>query len=111
MNQSSRPSIYSLHAEMCKVLSNPLRLRIIDVLREGEMTVSQLSGQVGTGLATVSQHLALMRNQGILASRREGNSSYYRVANPKMLQAFDILREVLFERIEAEHSLVSGGKG
>ncbi len=108
--------IYRLHARLCRTFSNPLRLEVIDVLRDGELTVSELARRAGAGLTTMSQHLALMREQGVLMTRRDGVSVYYRIANPKMLDAFDLLRQVLRERIEEEHTLVTGrtkhmGKG
>lgn len=100
--------IYVLHAEMCKVFSHPYRLHIIDVLRDGELPVTEIARATGSSLTNVSQHLALMRRQGILAYRRQGKSLHYRLANPRLLQAFDLLRELLVERIRAEHELVRG---
>ncbi len=100
--------IYVLHAEMCKVFSHPYRLRIIDVLRDGELPVTEIARATGSSLSNVSQHLALMRGQGILTYRREGTSSLYRLANPRLLEAFDVLRELLVERIRAEHELIGG---
>ena len=100
--------LYLRHAEMCKVLSNPIRLEVINTLREGEMSVTELSKQLSTALGNLSQHLVMMRRRGILVSRKEGNLVYYRLANTKMLKAFDILREVLFEQLEREGDLVRG---
>ena len=100
--------LYLRHAEMCKVLSNPIRLEVINTLREGEMSVTELSKQLSTALGNLSQHLVMMRRRGMLVSRKEGNLVYYRLVNPKMLKAFDILREVLFEQLEREGDLVRG---
>ncbi len=100
--------LYVLHAEMCKVFSHPYRLRIIDVLRAGELPVTEIAQATGSSLPNVSQHLALMRRQGILTYRREGKSLLYRLTNPRLVEAFDILRELLVERIRAEHELVGG---
>jgi len=99
--------IYGLHAEMCKVFSSPKRLELIDILRDREMTVTELSERLGMSLSNLSQHLSMMKNRGILASRKSGNQIYYRVANPKMLQAFDLLREILLERLETESELAT----
>jgi len=98
--------IYELHASMCKVFSNPKRLGIINILREGEMNVGELSKRLDIPIGNLSQHLNMMKDRGILNSRKEGNVVYYRLANPKMLKAFDILREILFERISREESLI-----
>lgn len=99
--------VYELHAEICKVFSHAKRLQIVNTLREQEMTVSELAEQTGISMPNLSQHLAMMKSRRILNTRREGNSIYYHISNPKMLKAFDTLREVLFEQIEADGSLLS----
>jgi len=98
--------LYELHAEMCKVFSHAKRLQIVNTLRDGEMTVSELVEKTGMSMANLSQHLSMMRSRRILTTRRVGNSIYYRITNPKMLRAFDTLREVLFEQIRADSALV-----
>ena len=100
--------IYSYHAEMCKTFSHPKRLELIDVLRDGEMSVGDLSQKLGMAPANLSQHLAMMRERHILASRKEGNMVYYRIANPKLLLAFDLLREILFEQLRHDGALARG---
>ncbi len=100
--------IYSYHAEMCKVFSHPKRLELINLLRDREMSVSELSHGLGMAPANLSQHLAMMRERHILVSRKEGNMVYYRIANPKLLQAFDMLREILFEQIRQDAALIRG---
>jgi len=96
-----------LHAEMCQVFSHPTRLEIICVLREGERTVSQMAKLLNVSLGNLSQHLAMMRERRILSSRKAGNQVFYQVANPKMLKAFDLLREILLEQIEKESRLLT----
>lgn len=91
--------IYELHAQICQTLSNPKRLEIIDLLRDGELTVEELASRMGVNTPNASQHLAIMRRRGVLVSRREGANVHYRLANPKLLEAYDILREVLREQL------------
>lgn len=98
--------IYELHASLCKALSNPKRLEIIDVLRNAEMNVGELSERLGIPIGNLSQHLNMMKALGILSSRKDGNVVHYSLATPKMLEAFDILREILFERISKEGALL-----
>jgi ArsR family transcriptional regulator len=98
--------IYTYHAEMCKVFSHPKRLELIDVLRDREMTVNELAERLGLAPANLSQHLAMMRERHILVARKEGNLVYYRIANPKLLQACDMLREMLFEQIRQDAALI-----
>ena len=103
--------VYSHHAEMCKVFSHPKRLELIDLLREEETSVGDLSQKLGLAPANLSQHLAMMRERHILVARKEGNVVYYHIANPKLLQAFDILREILFEQIMQDAALIGGRTG
>jgi ArsR family transcriptional regulator len=91
---------------MCQVLSHPTRLEIITVLREGEQTVGVIAKLLEISMGNLSQHLAMMRERRILSSRKEGNQVYYRVANPKMLKVFDLLREILMEQIEKDSLLL-----
>jgi len=100
--------IYELHADVCKTLANAKRLEILNALRDKEMTVSELAERVGALKANISQHLAVMRQKGILATRRDGVNIYYRIANPKVIQACDIMREVLFEQLKENEKLMKG---
>ncbi len=98
--------LYHYHAEMCKVLSHPKRLELINLLRDGEMNVGGLCRALGLSPGNLSQHLAMMRERRILVSRKEANMVYYRIANPRLLEAFDLLREILFEQIRRDAALI-----
>jgi len=100
--------IYELHADVCKTLANAKRLEILNALRDKEMTVSELTEKVGALKANISQHLAVMRQKGILGSRRDGVNIFYRIANPKVIQACDIMREVLFEQLKEGEKIMKG---
>lgn len=102
--------IYAYHAEMCKVLSHPKRLELINVLRDREMNVTCLSRRLGLAPGNLSQHLAMMRERHILIARKEGNVVYYRIANPRLLEAYDLLREILFEQIRHDAVLIQGAQ-
>ncbi len=91
--------VYQLHSELCKSLSHPKRLEILNNLRDGEKSVSELLSVVASSKANLSQHLAILREKRIISSRREGVNIFYRLANPKMIKACDIIREVLFEEL------------
>ena len=103
--------LYAYHAEMCKVFSHPKRLELINILRDKEMSAGELGERLGLTPANLSQHLAMMRERHILLSRKEGNMVYYRIANPKLLQIFDMLREMLFEQIRHDAALIGGRTG
>ena len=91
--------LYEMHAEMCKVFSNPTRLEILNLLRDKEMSVSALMQKTKLSQANISQHLAIMKYKGIVISRRDGKNIHYKLTNPKIIKAFDILREVLADKM------------
>ena len=92
--------LYELQAAICKTFANPLRIQIVETLGDGELTVSELVDRLGVSKSNVSQHLGIMREKGVVEYRREGGHVYYRIANPKMLQACKLMREVLLEQFE-----------
>ena len=96
---SMEDRLFTLHAEVCKAMANPIRLKILNALQQGEQSVHVLAKTLKLRKANLSQHLAILRQRGIVATRREGINIYYRCANPKMLKACDILREVLLEQL------------
>ncbi len=105
-------TLFELQSDVCKTLASPKRLEIINALKEGEKTVGELVEILGVPKANVSQHLAVMRLKGILKSRREGVNIYYQIANPKVVQACTLMREVLTEQMKERSKLidiVSGG--
>lgn len=89
--------VFRLHADICKTLSHPKRLQILDVLQGDEMAAGDIVKSTGIAKANASQHLALMRNAGILVARRDGVNIYYRVTSPKVIQACRLMRDVLME--------------
>jgi len=101
-------SIFEMQAEICKTLTNPKRIEILSVLKTDERTVTELVNALGASKANVSQHLAVMRHKGILTTRREGVNIYYRVANPKVIDACSLMKEVLFEQHMAKKKAVPG---
>src|SRR5512137_1250181 len=101
-------SIFEMQAEICKTLTNPKRIEILNILKNEERTVTELVNALGASKANVSQHLAVMRHKGILTTRREGVNIFYRVANPKVIEACSLMKEVLFEQHAAKKKAVAG---
>ena len=93
--------LYKIHAELCKVFSNPTRLEILNLLRDKELSVTELIEKTKLSQANISQHLSIMKSKGIVISDRKGKNIYYRLINPKIIKAFDIIREVLSERLRS----------
>lgn len=98
-------TIYELQAEICKVLSSPKRIEIINVLKQGEKSVTDLVESLGIPKANVSQHLAVMRMKGILRRRRSGTNIYYSIGNHKVIEACSLMREVLISFLQEKNVL------
>ena len=92
--------LYKIHAELCKVFSNSTRLEILNLLRDRELSVTELIEKTRLSQANISQHLSIMKSKGIVTSDRKGKNIYYKLTNPKIIKAFDIIREVLTERLK-----------
>jgi DNA-binding transcriptional ArsR family regulator len=97
---------YCLHSDVCKTLANEKRQRILDALRDGELTVSQLQSRTEIAQATLSQHLGILRTKGVVIARRDGSHVHYSISNPKILQAFDLISEVMAEQLDVRKSTV-----
>ena len=91
--------LYKIHAELCKVFSNSTRLEILNLLRDKEMSVTELIEKTKLSQANISQHLSIMKSKDIVRSDRKGKNVYYKLTNPKIIKAFDIIKEVLRERL------------
>lgn len=98
--------LFELQAEVVKTIASPKRIEIIDALKGGEKTVSDLVDILGVPKANVSQHLAVMRHKGILKSRRKGVNVYYSISSPKVIKACTLMKEVLTEQMRERHRLV-----
>jgi DNA-binding transcriptional ArsR family regulator len=105
MQEDSTTEIYRLQAELCKALSDPKRLLIIKELRGGERTVTELMALLGLKQSNTSQHLGKMRRIGVISFRREGNTVFYRLANPRIAEACDLVHQVIAEQLQNSRSL------
>jgi len=90
-----KKEVLEFHAEFCKTFSNPKRLEIMCLLKEKEMTVSDIVKKLGVPKANMSQHLNIMRMMGILKTRRHGTNIYYRIANKKITKACGLMQNAL----------------
>ena len=98
--------LYEIHAEMCKVFSNPTRLEILNLLKDKEMSVTELIEKTKLSQANISQHLSIMKSKGTVISDRKGKNIYYKLTNSKIIKAFDIIKEVLTERLKKNGKIV-----
>jgi len=98
--------LYEIHAEMCKVFSNSTRLEILNLLRNKELSVTELIKKTKLSQANISQHLSIMKSKGIVVSNRNGKNIYYKLTNPKIIKAFDIIRDILAEKLKKNGKMV-----
>ena len=95
---SQNKKLYELHADMCKVLAHAKRIELIYLLQEKEMHVDELAAEMGVSKANVSQHLAKLREKGVVCRRKEGLKAYYQICNPKLIKACELMKEIMLER-------------
>ncbi|MFA5308186.1 MAG: metalloregulator ArsR/SmtB family transcription factor [Dehalococcoidales bacterium] len=97
--------LFKLKSELCKTFADPKRLIIINELRGGEKAVGELVATVKAAQAVVSRHLAILRHRGVVQARREGVNIFYSLTNPRILDACDIVHEVLMEQIARQKKM------
>lgn len=98
--------IYQLKAEFFRLLGHPVRVRVLELLRDGELTVGDLQTALELDSGGTSQHLTAMRRQGVLESRKAGTNVYYRVKDPRTFQLLAVAREILTSQLQESHALL-----
>ncbi len=98
-SNSRDPEQYRLHAEVCRVLTDPKRLMLLEILRDGERSVGELANELGSTLANTSQHLGVMRSAGLVETRRNGTTIVYRLAEPEIVEACDVIHRIVDRRL------------
>src|SRR5512144_2818973 len=105
MEQDVAAQLQELHARVCKAIADPKRLLIINELRDREMSVGDLCDSLGISQSNASQHLAVLRDRGLVAARRAGSNVFYSMRSQKIVQAVDLLREFLAEDLAGRGAL------
>jgi DNA-binding transcriptional ArsR family regulator len=95
MDERMEEEIYELHQGICSALADPKRILIIYTLAEKPHNVSELSSALGMPQPTTSRHLKNLRERGLVDTSREGTSIIYSISDRKLVQALDLLRQVL----------------
>jgi ArsR family transcriptional regulator, virulence genes transcriptional regulator len=91
--------LFKLKADLCKTFSDPKRLLIINELRNGEKLVGELAQSLNMPQAIVSRQLAVLRSKNVVTPRRDGTNVYYRLTDLKIIEACDIVHEVLLNHL------------
>ncbi|OGS20996.1 MAG: transcriptional regulator [Elusimicrobia bacterium RIFOXYA2_FULL_40_6] len=99
--------IYKLHAEVCKTLASPVRLKIINSLRTGKMSAGELIEKTKINKVILSQHMALLSGKGVIKAERSGKNVFYQLQDPQIIKACDIMRNVLVKHLEKNRELLN----
>jgi ArsR family transcriptional regulator len=100
-----RQELGDLHAGMCKALSDPKRLAILYALHDSAQTVGELCAAIGASQPNTSQHLAFLRERGVIDAQRRGNTVVYSLRYPAVVGALDLLREVMADELARRQAL------
>ena len=103
--KSTDDEIFERQAQICKAFAHPGRLRILDLLGEGERGVSELQRELGVSKTSLSQQISILKSAGVLSTRRNGKQIYCSLAIPEVKQACQLIRGVLRAQIAASHRL------
>ena len=101
-----RLEMEELVSNMCMALNDPKRLLVIWALAKGPLSVGEISATLGLPQSNVSQHLAILRTRGLVDTERKGNSIFYTLRYPRLVEAIDMLRGVLREEIARRTGLL-----
>jgi DNA-binding transcriptional ArsR family regulator len=104
---SQRP-IFEIQADLCRCMSSATRIEIIHVLRDGPQRVSEIVRITGHSQVTISRHLGVLRNGGVVTTHHHAQDVIYQIANPKIVNICDLMREVLMEEASHCSKLVEG---
>ena len=95
-------SIFDIQAEFCKAMGNATRLQIIHILREGPMTVTELTKELGRSQSMISRQLSVLRSVGVVSADRYGVEMRYQMTDKKIGEVCDLVREVLIEQYQKQ---------
>jgi DNA-binding transcriptional ArsR family regulator len=99
--------VYVRKAQLFRVLGHPVRIRMLELLVDGERTVGDLQAALSLDSSGTSQHLAALRQQGVLESRRAGTSVYYRIRDPRVSQLMAVAKQILTSALSDSHALLA----
>ena len=110
-DRAAKTALFDAFARAAKALASGRRLELVDVLANGERTVETLAGEVGLSVANTSQHLQILRQAGLVSSRREGTSVHYRLASPEVFELWRTLRSLAASRLAEVERLTAAYLG
>lgn len=105
MDKNMREQVALMHAQFCQALVEPTRILILYALNERPHTVSELADVIGLAQPSISRHLKVLRERGLVCAQRNGQSVTYTLGDARIIQAMEILRGILVEQIENQANL------
>ena len=111
MDQQLRTEINQLHARLCSGIGDPNRIALLYELSAGAKNVTSLVSELAMPQSTVSRHLRILRDRHLVTTHRQGQMVYYELTDPRVVEALDLLRAVLHERLEQRAELVKNLSG
>jgi DNA-binding transcriptional ArsR family regulator len=99
VTQTLQQEISQLEADFCSALSDPNRLLILYTLNEGPRNVTELTNELNINQPTTSRHLKVLREHGLVHTTRQGTSITYDITDKRLIQALDLLRSVMRDRL------------
>jgi DNA-binding transcriptional ArsR family regulator len=106
MDSNLKAEITELHAQVCSALSDPTRILILYKVAEKPFNVSDLAETLEIPQPTVSRHLKVLRDRRMVVSQRDGQSVFYSLSDRRIIQALDLLREVMASSLEDQVALI-----
>lgn len=100
--------LYELKAEFFKTLGHPTRVRVLELLTTGEMSVAELMTRIGIEASNLSQQLAVLRRFGLVTTRRQGNNVFYSPSSPELAELFAVARRFLTARLNEQVDMLRG---
>lgn len=107
VNQTLQQEIIQLEADFCAALSEPTRILILYALNERPLNVTELTNELGIPQPTTSRHLKVLRERGLVYTERQGTVITYHLADKRVIQAMDLLRSAMRDRMTRRANLVN----
>ena len=107
VNQTLKQEVIQLEADFCAALSDPTRILLLYALNEKPLNVTELTNELGIPQPTTSRHLKVLRERGLVNTERQGTMITYHLADPRVIQALDLLRSAMRDRLTQRANLVN----
>jgi ArsR family transcriptional regulator len=107
VNQTLKQEIIQLEADFCAALSDPTRIFILYALNERDLNVTELTNELGIPQPTTSRHLKVLRERGLVETKRQGTMITYRLTDMRVIQALDLLRAAMRDRLTQQANLIN----